>query len=127
MSKTVTIAGGDGQVVITKTDDGTTAVTPPTSSEIGAPVVIREHHRPFDGGLFLGAFLLGMIALFLIQSAMRVYARREARSRRDAATIGPQEDRMAAEVAALARRTATLETIVTDPAQRTAREIDALR
>ncbi len=34
---------------------------------------------------------------------------------------------MAADVAALARRTATLETIVTDPAQRTAREIDALR
>jgi hypothetical protein len=127
MSKTVTIAGRDGQVVITKTDDGTTTVASPTTSEMGAPVVIRDHHRPFDGGVFVAGLLLGMIALFIMQSAMKYYARREARSRRDAASIGPAEDRMAAEVAALARRTATLETIVTDPAQRTAREIEALR
>ena len=88
--------------------------------------------KPLDPGSFLAGLLLGALLYFIIQSAMRWHARREVRSIARAAAIGPQaasrdSDGMAAAVAALARRTATLETIVTDPAQRTAREIDALR
>ena len=76
--------------------------------------------------------MLGLLLYFIVQSAIRRQVRRDARGAARAAAIGPQrevddQDRMAAAVAALARRTAALETIVTDPAQRTAREIDALR
>ena len=125
----------DGDVTITRTDDG-----PPLhlAGTAQVPVVLHaaqpdgfsvgvHSDRPLDGGSFVAGLFLGALLYFIIQTAMRWHARREARTRRDAVSLGPQEDRMAADVAALARRTATLETIVTDPAHRTAREIDALR
>ncbi len=84
--------------------------------------------KPLDGASFIAGLMLGALLYFIIQSAMRWHARREVRSIARAVAIGPQiDDGMAAAVAALSRRTATLETIVTDPAQRTARAIDALR
>lgn len=126
-TKTVTIAK-DGSLTVFKSDDDAAATPPaPPGSEVGAPMVIREHHRGIDGGSFTAGLMMGLLLFFIIQTAMRSHARREARANALAASIGPQEDRMAAEVAALSRRTATLETIVTDPAQRTAREIEALR
>ncbi len=132
MSHSTITRDADGSVTITRSDDGPPPA-PPAEFEAGivrsgTGYTVGVHsHRPFNGGSFTAGLMLGMLLLFIVQSAMKFYARRAARSRRDAASIGPAEDRMAAEVAALARRTATLETIVTDPAQRTAREIEALR
>lgn len=132
-TKTVTI-GRDGTLIVTKTDDSGAPVPPPPPGleagivRSGDGFTVGMHsQRPLDSGSFIAGLMLGMLILFIIQRAMRFYARREAKAVARAASIGPQEDRMAAEVAALARRTATLETIVTDPAQRTAREIEALR
>lgn len=144
------VTTSNGETIVTANDDGEhvavmTPPAPPTppGGHDGMPVVVREgtlhpgsgefmvgvhSDGPLDGASFTAGLMLGMLVLFIIQTAMRLYARREARGHARAAAIGPQpDDRMAAEVAALARRTATLETIVTDPAQRTAREIEALR
>ncbi len=125
------VTTSDGTVIISRDDDA-----PPMPPAPPAPVILHRadgftvgvhSDKPLDTGSFIAGLMLGALLYFIIQCTMRYFARREARRQRDAASIGPQEDRMAAEVAALARRTATLETIVTDPAQRTAREIDALR
>ncbi len=91
------VTKSDGAVIAIRGDD-----LPPPNTHGGAPIV---GHR---GMLHLGP------------DGAYVHAAR-------AASRGPQEDRMAAAVAALARHTATFETIVTDPARRTAHEIDALR
>ena len=126
MSKTVTISGPDGQVVVTKTDDdGALPVPPPPPAiaTVGVPTIVVHRHHAFDYGAFVGGLLFGLLLYFVAQTWVRWQRHRPV----DLARKGPEADRMAADVAALARRTATLETIVTDPAQRTAREIDALR
>lgn len=122
-TKTVTI-GKDGSLVVTKTDDdGAPTPPPPPGSEMAMPVMIRDHHRDVPPAVhFVLGVIVGMIVLLLVQR--RLASRRHRPVKLDRTADG---DRMAADVAALARRTATLETIVTDPAQRTAREIDALR
>ena len=137
------VTTSDGQVIVTRDDDDGMVTGPATESHAATPIIVRDGHlvsrpesftvgvhsdRPLDGASFIAGLMLGMLVLFIIQRAMRFYTRRDAKAHARAAAIGPQgEDRMAAEVAALARRTATLETIVTDPAHRTAREIEALR
>ncbi len=142
------IVEDDGQFVTTTEDSPAGhSVTRTLSTHHYAPTaptpLVHLHHglvhigpdgagvhsgRPLDTGSFVAGLTLGMLIYFILQSAMRWHARREVRSIKRAAAIGPQtDDGMAAAVAALARRTATLETIVTDPAQRTAREIEALR
>ena len=142
MSST-SITKSDGDVTITTTDDAEHAaiIAPPTqpapptlSREVGRShfTVGVQSDSPIDGASFIAGLMLGALLYFILQSAMRWHARREIRSTKRAAAIGPQtdgrdQDGMAAAVAALARRTATLETIVTDSAQRTAREIEALR
>lgn len=143
MSSTIVSASasdGDGDAVVTKSSDGN-GIT--ISAEPEATLaLVHQHHgmihlgpdgayvhsgKPLDPGSFVAGLMLGLLAYFILQTAMRWHARRAVGSARGAA-IGPQsDDPIAAVVAALARRTATLETIVTDPAQRTAREIDALR
>lgn len=125
-TKTVTIGGEGGAVVITKTDDAATmtnAALPPSGTETGMPIVIRDHHRGFDGGSFCAGIFFGLLLYFIAQNWIRWQRHRPVNLDRNDA----DQNRMAADVAALAKRTATLETIVTDPAQRTAREIDALR
>lgn len=127
----------DGETVVVTTDDGIpTPPAPPAPVfpqhqgmlHLGPDGAYVHSGKPLDPGSFIAGLMLGMFLLFIVQTAMRVYARREARGHARAAAIGPQtDDRMAADVAALARRTAALETIVTDPAHRTAREIEALR
>lgn len=140
------ITDSDGSVLITTSADGdhvvsttpaspATPTTPPTPATPGGHftstgdfTVGIHSDKPFDGASFVVGLLVGVLLVFVINRLRRRHARREARGMAHAAAIGPQpEDRMAAEVAALSRRTATLETIVTDPAQRTAREIEALR
>ena len=140
-SASVSTTDSDGDVVITKTvdSDGVTVVTGPAAQlpllhqhrgmiHLGPDGAYVHSGKPLDAGSFFAGLMLGALLYFILQTAMRWHARREAKGYARAAAIGPQaEDRMAAEVAALARRTATLETIVTDPAHRTAREIEALR
>lgn len=133
----------NGAVVVPIDDEDDGDVTIVKTSPAGQLPLLHQHHgmvhfgpdgayvhsgKPLDLGSFFFGLMMGMLALWLIQ----VWRRGRRRTRDRLAAIGPQpvsvdHDRMAAEVAALARRTATLETIVTDPAQRTAREIDALR
>lgn len=124
-TKTVTITK-DGTLTVVKSDEDGPPVPPPpgqTRSHDGFNVGIHSS-KPFDGASFVVGLIVGMLVLLFFQ--------RRARSRRHrpvdvARRDGADQARMAENVAALARRTATLETIVTDPAQRTAREIDALR
>ncbi len=133
----------DGDVVVTTSDDGQqiNVATPSTpvvpmpphgtvgyaSDKAGFNVGVHSD-RPLDTASFIAGLMLGALLFFILQTAMRWHARREVKSLKRAAAIGPQpDDGVAAAVAALTRRTATLETIVTDPAQRTAREIEALR
>ena len=119
-TKTVTI-GKDGSLIVTKTDDD--GPTAPQGSETGMATIVRsDHHRGIDGGSFVAGLFVGMIILLLAQRWRRSRMHRSVKLDRRA-----DDNPIAAEVAALARRTATLETIVTDPAQRPAREIDALR
>lgn len=121
---TRTIQTGDKTITIT--DDSPPPMPGAAEAITGHEprmITIRKHEG-FDMGSFVaGLFVAAMIAVCLAIRRGSLVKRRE----RDDAAIGIPADRMAAEVAALARRTATLETIVTDPGQRTAREIEALR
>ena len=145
-SSSVITSDGETVTAISSDSGDTVTITPPapppppksrgltvgTDAGPGSFTVGVHSDRPLDGASFIAGLMLGALLFFIVQSAMRWHARREAKGHARAAAIGPQamakdHDRMAAEVAALARRTATLETIVTDPAQRTLREIDALR
>ncbi len=135
------VTTSDGTVVIATDDDTPATPQPPVilhrdpGFEAGIVrsgdgyTVGMHSHRPLDTGSFLAGLLLGALLFFIVQTAMRWHARREAKGVARAAAIGPQgtSDRTAADLAALARRTAALETIVTDPAHRTAQAIDALR
>ncbi len=133
MSKTVTISSENGSVVITKSDDAPGAPPPPAALHrgmlhLGPDGAYVHSGKPLDPGSFFAGLMLGALLYFIVQTAIRWHARNEARGLARAAAIGPQrEDRTAADIAALARRTAALETIVTDPAHRTAQAIDALR
>lgn len=114
---TTTTIAADGTIT---TIDDTTALT-----ASGRPPAPAAPHDDASGP----AFLLGLIAGVLLILLVQAWQRSRARAGDRAAAIGPRPagDGMATEVAALARRTAALETIVTDPGLRTAREIDALR
>lgn len=151
MSSSSVTTSADGTVTVTS-DDGdetSTVVTPPTPPlPPTAPLTLAHLHRgllhigpdgayvhsgkPLDRGSFFAGLTVALLVYLAVRVMRRLGRRREARGAARAAAIGPQADArdhegMAAAVAALARRTATLETIVTDPAHRTAREIDALR
>lgn len=86
------------------------------------PVVVHRDHNHFGGGSFVGGVMVGAIGLLMLQ-------RRRRRRLDDEPQPQPRADasRYEAEVEALRRRTATLERIVTEPAARLDREIDALR
>ena len=91
-----------------------------TTDAPGFPVVIHKSHDHFGGGSFVGGIMVGVVGLLMVQR----------RRRRIAEQVEPQAAapyRYDAEVEALRRRTATLERIVTEPAARLDREIDALR
>ena len=125
-TKTVTI-GKDGSLVITKSDDGDSQTPPPPpGTETGTPVVIHtgRHHNSFDGGAFFAGLFVGVILVLLFQSRRRKQAAHAELVARDR---DREPSRTDSEYAALARRTANLERIVTDPAQRVGAEIDALR
>ena len=125
-TQTVITRSDEGGVTITKTDDAPATPAPPPPpgiATIGVPTVVVHRHHSFDYGAFIGGMLFGLLLYFIAQTWVRWQRHRPV----DFARKAPEADRMAADVAALARRTATLETIVTDPARRTAEEIDALR
>jgi hypothetical protein len=129
-SKTITTSA-DGSTTVVENDDGVPA-PPPPGSQAGMPVVIHpsRHHsddHPDPGSVFLG-IVIGAGGLWATQRRRAALRHRTIKlDARGPAEATAEQARMAADVAALARRTATLETIVTDPAQRTAREIEALR
>jgi hypothetical protein len=78
-------------------------------------------------GLFNGGFVAGMAAMWFLQ---RLIGARRCRRGEDAALRAELEGSgrsKADEIEALHARLAVLERIATDPAERTAREIEALR
>ncbi|MBV8971656.1 MAG: hypothetical protein JO290_05130 [Sphingomonadaceae bacterium] len=141
MSSSSVTTNPDGSVTVTSDDGGdVSTVTTPTTPQVPAlpPVQHRgmihlgpdgayvHSGKPLDPGSFFAGLVVGVFLLVAARAVRRWLARRDAEGTARAAAIGPQ-DRTAAEIAALARRTAALETIVTDPAHRTAQAIDALR
>ncbi|MFA5988717.1 MAG: hypothetical protein WC803_03810 [Sphingomonas sp.] len=80
--------------------------------------------------VILGA-MLGAGALFLVQAygrrKVRLASRSLATPERDVAILVRENERQLGQITRLEERIATLERIATDPAGRTAREIDALR
>jgi len=92
-----------------------------TTSHTGqpAPIVLHRHRDgSFHGPDFVFGMMIGALLLHLFQRNRR---------RRVARAAEPVTDVSQHDVAALARRTANLERIITDPATRTANEIEALR
>ncbi len=107
-SATVTAGGHDG--------DASPALT---TSHIGQPMMIIHRSDGMEPG---AAFFMGMImGAFILWLLQREGRRRRHRPDPQIADVSQHD------VAALARRTATLERIITDPATRTANEIEALR
>lgn len=106
-----------------------------TIATIGAPVVEVGRHaghgdHPDPGSVFLG-MTIGAGLVLLAQRRTRRKARIAelfaAENRAALAGDREKDGRFESDFAALARRTATLERIVTDPAHRVDREIEALR
>lgn len=122
--RTVTIdADDDGDRTVTATaigPDQTAGGPALTSAYVGQPAqaTIHVHHGMPAGGAFTLGLVVGAVMLRLVQ---RQISRRRHRPDPEIADISHTD------VAALARRTANLERIITDPATRTANEIDALR
>ncbi len=83
-----------------------------------SPVVLHRHHEMDAGAAFFMGMIMGAFILWLLQREGR---RRRRRPEPQVADVSQHD------VAALARRTANLERIITDPATRTANEIEALR
>lgn len=79
-----------------------------------------------EDALFNLGFALGMVTMFVIHRVIRAWKDRKARK---PLAVGPPSDerRRTDEIEALHARLAVLERIATDPAERTAREIEALR
>ncbi|WP_419816688.1 hypothetical protein [Glacieibacterium sp.] len=89
--------------------------------------VHRNHHDSFDGLSFLFAAIAGAIVALLVMRLIGLRAKRlPAKDARVAAAASGQRD-FETEYHALAKRTATLERIITDPAVRVHNEIEALR
>ena len=90
----------------------------------GTVNVHRVHHDHFDGG----SFFAGIMAAFFVMWLTRLRRRRN-RDTAAAVTEAPRNGQrdFEREYHELAKRTATLERIVTDPAQRVHNEIEALR
>ncbi len=79
-----------------------------------------------EDALFNLGFLLGMVTMWVIHRIIRAWKDRKARKL--VAAQAPADDRRRTEeIEALHARLAVLERIATDPAERTAREIEALR
>ena len=99
-----------------------------TIATVGVPTIEVGHRghgdHPDGGSVFLGIFI-GAGAVLLRQRLIKRRAR-DAELRSDS-RAEPRDSRYDSEVAELARRTATLERIVIDPARRVDREIEALR
>ena len=126
-SSTSSSTSPDGTVTTVVTDDGTPPVPPmPPLRSDGSSVMLVAGDTPAHRGhpmpgevLFMFGMIAGALLLWLIQRGNRAKVRR--------AVETPTVDRFGTDVEALARRTATLERIVTDPARRVDAEIDALR
>ena len=81
---------------------------------------VHHHHGSLDGSSFTFGIVVGAAGFW--------FAQKKRRARLAAEPVAPPRDRrFESEVEALARRTATLEKIVTEPSRRLDREIDALR
>ena len=81
---------------------------------------VHHHHQGIDGGSFTLGLLVGAAGFW--------FAQRKRRARLAAEPPAPVRDaQFESDVAGLARRTAALEKIVTEPSRRLAQDIDALR
>ena len=111
------ITDEDGDKTVTTTANGQTdAAAALNTAHVGqsAPVIIHHHGMPASASFSMG-MILGALIVWLLQR------RRRSLPDLQVADVGHGD------IAALARRTATLERIITDPATRTASEIEALR
>ncbi len=79
-----------------------------------------------EDALFNLGFALGMVAMWVIQRVIRAWKDRNIR-KRQVIEMPADEQRRTEEIESLHARLAVLERIATDPAERTAREIEALR
>ncbi len=79
-----------------------------------------------EDALFNLGFVLGLVTMWVAHRVIRAWKDRSAR-KRQAIEIPADERRRTEEIEALHARLAVLERIATDPAERTAREIEALR
>jgi hypothetical protein len=77
--------------------------------------------------LFNLAFFGGMATMWVLQRGVNSWRAHRRRRREAKAELPGQEEARAEEIRALHERLAVLERIATDPAERTAREIEALR
>ena len=80
-----------------------------------------------EDALFNLGFLLGMISLFVLQRGVKFWRGRWEQRRSARAELPGEEKARVEEMRALHERLAVLERIATDPAVRTAREIEELR
>ena len=79
-------------------------------------------------GLFNLGFVLGLATMWVAMRLLRAWsARRERRRVTHTEAVPVDAQRRADEIQALHERLAVLERIATDPAERTAREIESLR
>ena len=90
-----------------------------TSTDGDATIVKHHGHSPFDFGSFVAGVFACLLVMWLIRRRKERLVRLHEAGR---ATAAFDQD-----YAELAKRTATLERIVTEPAARLDREIDALR
>ncbi len=104
--------------------DGVTTTT--TTEAPGLPQHHGNNAMPPEAAFFLG-MIAGAIIYWLVQRGNRAKAAHRAAELALKAAPAPEAARIESEVSALARRTATLERIVTDRSARVADEIDALR
>lgn len=118
-----TDASGETTRVVTDADGSTSVVTLPPGRE--ALQLARSGEVPHEEQMPpMAAFVIGVMLGALLLWAFQLWGRRAARR---AAAAPPEPDQVAGELAALRRRTAVLERIATDPANRVEREIEALR
>lgn len=80
-----------------------------------------------EDALFNVGFLLGMVAMFVIMKSVKFWRARWEKRRAARQVLPADEGARSEEIRALHKRLAVLEQIATDPAERTAREIEALR
>jgi hypothetical protein len=93
----------------------------------GSVNVHRKHHDSFDGGSFFAGIMVALLVMWLTRFRGRRGRAEQARAAAAAETARSGQRDFEREYHELAKRTAILERIVTDPSVRVHNEIEALR